>query len=109
MFDSFVIVDWSAASQPKTGRDSIWICAVDRDGVERLVENPQTRHSAKNLLRELLSDAAARAERMLLGFDFPFGYRAGFAQRLVLNHAPPWRGAWDEIAARRQDAAEDSK
>ena len=35
MFDSFVIVDWSAAAQPKTGRDSIWICAVDRDGSER--------------------------------------------------------------------------
>ena len=54
MFDSFVIVDWSAASQPKMGRDSIWICAVDRDGAERLVENPRTRHSAKHLLGELL-------------------------------------------------------
>ena len=104
MFDSFVIVDWSAASQPKTGRDSIWICAVDRDGAERLVENPQTRHSAKNLLRELLSDATARGERVLLGFDFPFGYPAGFAQRLGLNHAPPWRAVWDEIAARLKDA-----
>src|ERR1051325_3015336 len=81
MFDSFVIVDWSAASQPKMGRDSIWICAVDRDGAERLVENPRTRHSAKNLLGELLSDATARSERVLLGFDFPFGYPAGFAQR----------------------------
>src|SRR5256885_1678705 len=104
MFDSFVIVDWSAASQPKTGRDSIWICAVDRDGVERLVENPQTRHNAKNLLRELLSDAMARGERVLLGFDFPFGYPAGFAQRLGLHHAPPWRAVWDEIAARLKDA-----
>ncbi|OLE32885.1 MAG: hypothetical protein AUG47_05485, partial [Alphaproteobacteria bacterium 13_1_20CM_3_64_12] len=108
MFDSFVIVDWSAASQPKTGRDSIWICAVDRDGVERLVENPQTRHSAKNLLRELLSDAMARGERVLLGFDFPFGYPAGFAQRLGLNHAPPWRAVWDEIAARLKDAENNS-
>src|SRR5438477_2692920 len=108
MFDSFVIVDWSAASQPKTGRDSIWICAVDRDGVERLVENPQTRHSAKNLLRELLSDAMARGERVLLGFDFPFGYPAGFAQRLGLNHAPPWRAVWDEIAARLNDAENNS-
>src|SRR5438874_6745733 len=108
MFDSFVIVDWSAASQPKTGRDSIWICAVDRDGVERLVENPQTRHSAKNLLRELLSDAAARGERMLLGFDFPFGYPAGFARRLGLHGAPPWRAVWDEIAARPKDAENNS-
>ncbi len=34
MFDTFVIIDWSAANQPNTGRDSIWICAVDRDGVQ---------------------------------------------------------------------------
>ena len=27
-----MIVDWSAAGTPKTGRDSIWICAVGRDG-----------------------------------------------------------------------------
>jgi len=104
MFDSFVIVDWSAASQPKMGRDSIWICAVDRNGAERLVENPRTRHSAKNLLGELLSDVTARGQRVLLGFDFPFGYPAGFAQRLGLNGAPPWRAVWDEIAARLKDA-----
>jgi precorrin-8X/cobalt-precorrin-8 methylmutase len=104
MFDTFVIVDWSAASQPKTGRDSIWICAVDRNGAERLVANPHTRHSAKNLLGELLSDAAARGERVLLGFDFPFGYPAGFAGRLGLNSAPPWRAVWDEIASCLKDA-----
>src|ERR1700730_16086448 len=104
MFDTFVIVDWSAASQPKTGRDSIWICAVDRVGAERLVTNPHTRHSAKNQLGELLSDAAARGERVLLGFDFPFGYPAGFAGRLGLNGAPPSRAVWDEIASRLKDA-----
>ena len=83
MFDSFVIVDWSAANQPKTGRDSIWICAVDRDGSERLVENPPTRHAGKALLGEILAQATARGERVLLGFNFPFGYPAGFGQRLV--------------------------
>src|SRR5947207_3985457 len=50
----------------------------------------------------------ARGERVLLGFDFPFGYPAGFAQRLGLNHAPPWRAVWDEIAARLKDAENNS-
>ena len=104
MFDTFVIIDWSAASRPKTGRDSIWICAVDRDGAERLVENPPTRGRAKKLLGELLSDATARGERVVLGFDFPFGYPAGFAQRLGLNGAPAWRAVWNEIASRLDDA-----
>jgi precorrin-8X/cobalt-precorrin-8 methylmutase len=103
MFDCFVIVDWSAANQPKTGRDSIWICAVDRAGAERLVANPPTRHAAKHLLGELLADESARGERVLLGFDFPFGYPAGFAKRLGLNGAPPWRAVWEEIAARLTD------
>jgi precorrin-8X/cobalt-precorrin-8 methylmutase len=98
MFDSFVIVDWSAAGQPKTGRDSIWICSVGRDGSERSVANPSTRYAAKNLLRALLSQATARGERILLGFDFPFGYPAGFARRLGLTTVPAWRAVWDEIA-----------
>jgi len=108
MFDSFVIVDWSAANQPKTGRDSIWICAVDRDGSERLVENPPTRHAAKALLSEILAQATARGERVLLGFDFPFGYPAGFGQRLGLNGATPWRAVWDEIAGRLTDRENNS-
>ncbi|HEX6443398.1 MAG TPA: cobalamin biosynthesis protein CbiG, partial [Stellaceae bacterium] len=103
MFDCFVIVDWSAANQPKTGRDSIWVCAVDRDGAERLVANPPTRHAAKQLLRELLGKASTQGERVLLGFDFPFGYPAGFAKRLGLNGAPPWRAVWDEIAQLVED------
>ena len=103
MFDIFVIVDWSAAGIPKTGRDSIWVCAVGRDGSERLIENPRTRHGAKNLLGDLLSQATDRGERVLLGFDFPFGYPAGFAQRLGLAAIPPWRAVWDEISARLTD------
>ena len=95
MFDAFVMVDWSAANVPRQGRDSIWICWHDRQG-ERL-DNPPTRHRAQALLCELLTAALDRGERVLLGFDFPFGYPAGFAARLGLA-GPPWRALWDEIA-----------
>jgi len=95
MFDTFVMVDWSAAAVPHTGRDSIWICWHAPDG-ERLA-NPPTRHDAKGLLGEWLAAATARGERVLLGFDFPFGYPQGFAARLRLP-GPPWRAIWDEIA-----------
>ncbi len=95
LFDHYVIVDWSAAAQPKTGRDSIWICHQGPTG-ER-VDNPPTRHRAKQLLGEILAAASARDERVLLGFDFPFGYPAGFAARLGLAGVP-WRALWDEIA-----------
>src|SRR5467141_1630151 len=103
MFDTFVMVDWSAANVPRTGRDSIWICWIDAAG-ERLV-NPATRHAAKTLLAEWLSTAMSRNARVLIGFDFPFGYPSGFAARLGLS-GPPWRAVWDEIAALLEDSEE---
>ena len=31
LFSAYVIVDWSAASKPTTGADSIWIGVMKRD------------------------------------------------------------------------------
>jgi precorrin-8X/cobalt-precorrin-8 methylmutase len=101
LFDHHVIIDWSAASQKKRGRDSIWICHVGPHGEH--CQNPDTRHRAKQLLAEILTTAVRGGERVLLGFDFPFGYPAGFAARLGLS-GPPWRAVWDEIAGLLKDA-----
>ncbi len=100
MFDTFVMVDWSAANAPRTGRDSIWICRLGANG-ESLV-NPSTRRAARALLGDWLAEAWAKDERVLIGFDFPFGYPAGFAARLGLS-GPPWRAVWDEIAGLIED------
>src|SRR5260221_12261374 len=96
LFDTYVIVDWSAANQPKRGSDSIWICCRGPTGAER-IENPRTRHKARLLLRDLLVDAVAHGGRALVGLDFPFGYPAGFAKRLGLSGLP-WRAIWKEIS-----------
>jgi precorrin-8X/cobalt-precorrin-8 methylmutase len=100
LFDTFVIVDWSAASRANTGRDSIWIGhhAPDRE----TLCNPPTRAAAKTLLADIIARALRRGERILIGFDFPFGYPAGFAARLGLE-GPPWRAVWDEIARHIED------
>jgi hypothetical protein len=95
MFDNIVIVDWSAANMPRIGRDSVWICR--RSGYREILVNPPTRHAAKVLIAEWLMAACASDERVLVGFDFPLGYPAGFAVRLGLV-GPPWRAIWDEIA-----------
>ncbi len=101
LFDTYLIVDWSAANQRKTGADSIWICRRDRYG-ER-VANPPTRLEARILLTKWLGAAMVRGDRALLGFDFPFGYPAGFAAALGLS-GPPWRAVWDEIAKLLHDS-----
>jgi precorrin-8X/cobalt-precorrin-8 methylmutase len=101
MFDTFAMVDWSAAAVPRTGRDSIWVCWIAPDG-QRLA-NPPTRHAAKTLLADWVAAALSRGERVLLGFDFPFGYPAGFATRLGLSK-PWWRAVWDQIATLLHDS-----
>ena len=101
LFDLYVMVDWSAAATPKLGADSIWVAALRRHrrGTETvLLENLATRRDASAVLRGFFIGAAARGERVLAGFDFPFGYPAGLAKCLDLSGAPPWRAVWDEIA-----------
>ena len=92
MFDRIVIVDWSAANHPKKGRDSIWVCQYGSEPI-----NLGTRAEARSHLEQLLADAIEAGERTLIGFDFPFGYPAGFAAALRLSGSP-WRAIWDEIA-----------
>jgi hypothetical protein len=103
LFDTYVIVDWSAARTPKTGRDSVWICRLGPNG--ETIVNPPTRYEARALLADMLERATANGERLVAGFDFPFGYPAGFAARLGLT-GTPWRAIWDEIASLIEDRAD---
>lgn len=93
MFDAILIVDWSANNRPKLGRDSLWYCLRKRDG-EVITSNPATRDRAMD---EILAIAAGVQGRMLIGFDFPFGY-PGIC----------WREAWREIASLVEDAPDNA-
>jgi precorrin-8X/cobalt-precorrin-8 methylmutase len=96
-FDAIVIVDWSAAAEPRTGKDSIWIHVL-ADGVEQLTANPPTRAEASRILVDQLSDLMARNRRVLLGMDFALGYPKGLAELLAPGEAN-WRGLWKLLAA----------
>lgn len=103
-FRSYVMVDWSAASAPRLGRDSIWISVAERRGsaVRRTdLVNLRTRAEAASWLEARLA-ALAKKGRVLAGFDFPFGYPAGTAARLGLN-GTAWRSLWTELAAKIAD------
>jgi precorrin-8X/cobalt-precorrin-8 methylmutase len=80
-FDRYVIVDWSAAGRPRVGPDSVWIASLGSRGVAA-TRNPPTRGAAALELGDELVDATRRAERVLVGFDFPLAFPRGLATAL---------------------------
>ncbi len=82
--DDVVIVDWSAAASPKRGRDSIWIAHVATGETFELkaIENLATRTAALQWLRQQLATLSNMGRHVVCGFDFSFGYPAGYANLL---------------------------
>ena len=100
LFNAYVIVDWSAASKPTKGADSIWIGVLKRDVRFRMTfeaHNPATRGEAEKLLSGILDDRAKRSERTLVGFDFCLAFPRGLAAALNLPGDEPWRSVWNQI------------
>lgn len=101
-FDRIAILDWSAESRPKRGKDSIWLGVTGPDGVS--AENLPTRCAAEARLRVLVADTLARGERLLLGADFAFGYPAGFAAPLTGRAEA--LAVWEWLAGAIEDDAQ---
>ncbi len=81
LFDTHVIVDWSARSAPspaKPSKDAIWIGVARDGGVETTYL--RTRAAAEAWLIDFFAAETAAGRRALVGFDFPFGYPAGVAE-----------------------------
>ena len=85
LFETHIAVDWSARSKPgpaKPARDSIWWAAV-REGRALEPQYARTRHAAVERLAAFIGCELDAGRRVLAGFDFPFGYPAGVAERLT--------------------------
>ena len=110
-FDAYLMVDWSASSRPVTGNDSIWYCLVVRTAINLSVvahENPPTRRRAMTEINDILRGLVRREQMVLVGFDFPYGYPAGFAAALGVTETPAWIGVWREITGRIVDRDDNS-
>nr|WP_309503213.1 gephyrin-like molybdotransferase Glp [uncultured Roseovarius sp.] len=106
-FDVTVVVDWSARSAPSPARpspDAIWI-AVARDG-NVTCHYHRTRDAAFTALCALFDAAIAAGERVLAGFDFPFGYPAGFAEAVTGSDDP--FAVWAMLADRIEDGPDNA-
>lgn len=97
LFDRYVMVDWSAASSPRLGRDSIWIAERTADTAATAPVNIPTRAAAMAALIDLVMTTGD--ERVLIGFDFTFGYPTGTAD-LITGGEPgaTWADVWRWMA-----------
>lgn len=98
-FDTVIVADWSAAGSPSPAResaDAIWI-GIARAGTAE-VQYHRTRRAAEAALAGMIVGEAAAGRRLLVGFDFPMGYPAGFASRLTATAAAPAVWSWMESA-----------
>ena len=101
-FDSICVVDWSAGNDtgPRPRPDAIWAAVVGNGEAEEPVYL-RNRVEALDWLNALIERELQEGRRLLLGFDFPFGYPTGFAERIVGGPLP--LKLWDHIAERLKD------
>ena len=113
LFDAYIMVDWSAASKPVTGKNSIWIGILARDARLKLQyqsANIDTRLKARAFLEQMIAKLTGRGDRILVGFDFSLGYPAGTAEALglKLDGKAPWQAMHEHLASKLKDKPDNS-
>lgn len=96
-FDTFVMVDWSSGNDtgPSPRKDAIWAGMV-RDGIGQEPIYLRNRLVAEDWLADMLEKEQAAERRVLVGFDFPFGYPEGFARAVTGTDDPLVLWDWYE-------------
>lgn len=96
------MVDWSGGNDrgPTPTKDAIWVGISRKDASEKPLyfRNRQAFHSWMN---QFLESELTANRRTMVGFDFPFGYPAGFGKHLTESDDP--FDLWDWFAARVED------
>ena len=107
LFHTHIIVDWSARSKPsgpKCEENAIWWAVARVDGGSVSVLEPEyarTRHCALQRLVRLIAGELDSGRRLLVGFDFPFGYPERVAAHLTGEACA--LTLWDWLAERVND------
>lgn len=107
-FDYFVVIDWSARNKPspkRPSRDAIWLAEAPKKGRMRTQYFRTRLQCVEYLTRRLVKWCRAGA-RVLVGWDFSFGFPHGLARALRLKGKLPWKSVWKHIAALVEDDAQ---
>ena len=104
LFDFYIMVDWSGAARRRGMRtDAIWIAYGDIKADNPKTVSPFSRTEATQLVRSLLDDQANKGLRVLVCFDFAYGYPRNFPAALQTATVKavstlPWLTVWQYLS-----------
>lgn len=103
MFDTVVMVDWSGGNRKpaKPSADAIWASVV-RQGQQFAPLYFRSRQAVEPWLSALIDAELTAGRRVMVGFDFAFGYPEGFAE--ILTGLPAPLALWDWYEERVEDS-----
>lgn len=108
LFDAYVFVDWSATNSAQSQQptaDAVWSGELIPQLKYQKEIYHRTRNDGAEHVTSVLVDHVKEKRRVLVGFDFPYGYPIGFGSALSL---PPGAQSWWEIWAELADRVEDT-
>jgi hypothetical protein len=95
------MTDWSGGSRRRRNRsDAIWIAYGDIEDAFPKIESPPSKTEAIELIRSLPHEWVTSRSRVLVCFDFAFGYPVDFAVALESATGKsdlPWRLVWQYL------------
>ncbi|WP_295509988.1 molybdopterin-binding protein [uncultured Sulfitobacter sp.] len=99
------MIDWSGGNDTgaRPRKDAIW-AGVSRGGQPQDPVYLRNRIAAEAWIADLIETELGTDRRVMIGFDFPFGYPAGFAE--ALTGAPDPLALWDWFEARIKDTGD---
>jgi len=100
LFDFYIMVDWSGGARSRGGRsDTIWIAHGSTIADAPLTDSPFSRTEAVGLIHSQLLREIESKRRVLVCFDFAYGYPVDFAAALPAatgksDRDLPWLMVW---------------
>ena len=108
LFDTYIMTDWSGGSRRRKNRqDAIWIAYGGIEDDSPQTESPPSRSEAVELICSLLLERiTTRSPRVLVCFDFAYGYPVDFAAALEAATGRsdlPWQSVWQYLSETVRD------
>jgi hypothetical protein len=104
LFDFYIMVDWSGGARRRGMRvDAIWIAYGDIEDEIPTTVSPFSRTEAIQIVDALLDEQVNKGRRVLVSFDFAYGYPRDFSAALQAATGKsdvtiPWLAVWQFLS-----------